>query len=147
MAAEIIEVKTQEQLDECIAIRKEVFVAEQQVPEEEECDEYDNLDAPAFHVLLMLDGQYAATGRVKLLDEFTAKMQRIAVRKPFRGKGTGRVLMVGLEQIARKHGVEKCVLDGQCQAEGFYHSLGYETVSEEPFLDAGIPHVRMEKKL
>ncbi|WP_028545011.1 GNAT family N-acetyltransferase [Paenibacillus taiwanensis] len=147
MAAEIIEVKTQEQLDECIAIRKEVFVQEQNVPDEVECDEYDSLDAPAFHVLLMIDGKYGATGRVKLIDEFTAKMQRIAVRKPFRGLGIGRTLMIGLEQIARAHGVEKCVLDGQCQAEGFYKSLGYETVSEEPFYDADILHVRMEKKL
>lgn len=147
MAAEIIEVKTQEQLNECIAIRKEVFVCEQNVHEEEECDEYDHLDAPAFHVLLMVDGQYAATGRIKLLDEFIAKMQRIAVRRLFRGKGIGRALMVGLEEIARTHGVGKCVLDGQCWAEGFYHSLGYETVSKDPFYDAGILHVRMEKKL
>ncbi|MGZ9587058.1 GNAT family N-acetyltransferase [Paenibacillus marinisediminis] len=147
MAAELIEVKTEEQLQQCIAIRTEVFVKEQNVPMEEECDEYDSLDAPAIHVLLMEDGEYAATGRIKMLDESTAKMQRIAVRQPFRGKGIGRSLMIGLEQIARSHGMEKSMLDGQCHAEGFYQSLGYVTVSEEPFYDAGILHVRMEKKL
>ena len=147
MAAEMIEVKTEEQLQQCIAIRKEVFVDEQHVPIEDECDEYDHLDAPAIHVLLMEEGEYAATGRIKLLDDSTAKMQRVAVRKPFRGKGIGRSLMLGLEQIARTHGLQTSVLDGQCHAEGFYHSLGYVTVSEEPFYDAGILHVRMEKKL
>lgn len=147
MAAEFIEVKTEEQLKECIAIRMEVFVQEQKVPAEEECDEYDALDAPVIHVLVMDEGQYVATGRIKMLDEFTAKMQRIAVRKSMRGKGLGRTLMLGLEQIARSHGMQTSVLDGQCQAEGFYQSLGYVTVSEEPFYDAGILHVRMEKKL
>jgi predicted GNAT family N-acyltransferase len=38
-------------------------------------------------------------------------------------------------------------MDGQCQAEGFYNKLGYVTVSTEPFLDAGILHVRMQKEL
>lgn len=147
MAAEFIEVKTEDQLKECIAIRMEVFVQEQQVPAEEECDEYDALDAPAIHVLVMNEGQYVATGRIKMLDESTAKMQRIAVRKSMRGQGLGRTLMLGLEQIARSHGMQTSVLDGQCQAEGFYQSLGYVTVSEEPFYDAGILHVRMEKKL
>ncbi|WP_028595782.1 GNAT family N-acetyltransferase [Paenibacillus assamensis] len=147
MTSELLEVKTQAQLDACIAIRLEVFVEEQQVPVEEECDEYDKLEAPAYHVLLQQKGEYIATGRIKLLDELTAKMQRIAVRKSYRGQGIGRVLVLGMEQTARVHGVERSVLDAQCQAEGFYQSLGYVTISEEPFYDAGILHVRMEKKL
>lgn len=147
MTAEFIEVKTEEQLKECIDIRFEVFVNEQQVPADEECDEYDSLDAPVIHVLVMDEGQFVATGRIKMLDESTAKLQRIAVRKSERGKGLGRTLMLGLEEIARSHGMKTCVLDGQCQAEGFYQSLGYVTVSEEPFYDAGILHVRMEKKI
>ncbi|CAH8769792.1 GNAT family N-acetyltransferase [Paenibacillus dendritiformis] len=147
MAAEVIEVKSEGQLQQCLEIRKEVFVEEQQVPLEEEIDELDHLDAESNHILITVDGQVAATGRIKWLDETTAKMQRIAVLKPFRGSGIGRSLMVALEQLARSMGAEKSVLDGQCQAEGFYHSLGYVTVSEEPFYDAGILHVRMEKKL
>lgn len=147
MAAEVIEVKSEGQLQQCLEIRKEVFVEEQQVPLEEEIDELDHLDAESNHILITIDGQVAATGRIKWLDETTAKMQRIAVLKPFRGSGIGRSLMVALEQLARSMGAEKSVLDGQCQAEGFYHSLGYVTVSEEPFYDAGILHVRMEKRL
>ncbi|MDU5143189.1 MAG: GNAT family N-acetyltransferase [Paenibacillus dendritiformis] len=147
MAAEVIEVKSEGQLQQCLEIRKEVFVEEQKVPLEEEIDELDSLDADSNHILITVDGQVAATGRMKWLDETTAKMQRIAVLKPFRGSGIGRSLMVALEQLARSMGAEKSVLDGQCQAEGFYHSLGYATVSEEPFYDAGILHVRMEKKL
>ncbi|MBR2569117.1 MAG: GNAT family N-acetyltransferase [Paenibacillus sp.] len=147
MPAEIIEVKTQDQLDACIQIRQAVFVQEQNVPAELEVDEYDRLDAHSMHVLLMMDGQYIATGRIKLIDEFTAKMQRVAVLAAYRGGGNGRSLMLGLEQLARLHGVESCILDAQCHAEGFYQSMGYLTTSDEPFYDAGILHVRMQKKL
>ena len=147
MAAEVIEVKTDEQLQQCLEIRKEVFVDEQQVPMEDEIDDLDTLDAKANHILLQVDGEIAATGRIKWLDESTAKMQRIAVRKLYRGHGIGRSLMLALEQLARSMGATASILDGQCQAEGFYQMLGYRTISEEPFYDAGILHVRMEKKL
>ncbi|WP_195572862.1 GNAT family N-acetyltransferase [Paenibacillus sp. 1001270B_150601_E10] len=147
MPAEIIEVKTEEQLNECLKIRQTVFVEEQKVPAELEVDESDRLDAHSIHVLLMVDGAYIATGRMKLIDEFTAKMQRVAVLSSHRGNGNGRSLMLGLEQVARMHGVESCMLDAQCHAEGFYQSLGYETISKEPFYDAGILHVQMKKKL
>ncbi|UHA74088.1 GNAT family N-acetyltransferase [Paenibacillus sp. 481] len=147
MIAEVIEVATEEQLEQCLNIRKDVFVAEQHVPLDIEVDEYDRLDSECSHMLLQVEGQFAATGRLKWLDGTTAKLQRIAVRKAFRGTGVGRTLMVALEQLARANGATKSVLDAQCQAEGFYQSLGYLTVSEVPFDDANIPHVRMEKSL
>lgn len=67
--------------------------------------------------------------------------------KEYRVKGYGRVLMLALEELARELGLETSILDGQCQAESFYRRLGYEVVSEKPFYDAGILHVRMQKKL
>jgi len=42
--------------------------------------------------------------------------------------------------------IEKIKLHAQTHAEGFYKKLGYVTVSGE-FMDAGIPHVEMVKKL
>ncbi|GAB6929686.1 GNAT family N-acetyltransferase [Paenibacillus sp. JCM 10914] len=147
MAAEIINVTTEEQLEQALDIRKDVFVLEQKVPLDLEIDDYDHLDAEAHHVLIKLEGHYAATGRVIYYNKDSAKMQRIAVRKPFRSKGIGRVLMLALEAQARELKLEYSVLDAQVQAEEFYRRLGYETVSDEPFDDAGIPHVRMTKKL
>ena len=147
MAAEVINVTTEEQLHEALNIRKEVFVEEQKVPEDLEIDEYDTLDADAEHILIQYDGQFAAVGRVTHYNKDTAKMQRIAVRKPYRSKGLGRVLLVAMENKAREMMLQYSVLDAQCQAEGFYEKLGYVTISEEPFDDAGIMHVRMKKEL
>ncbi len=143
----IKKIKTDEALQQAFGIRLEVFVDEQKVPSDLEMDEYDVSPAAARHALLEIDGVPAATGRFIEYEPDTAKMQRIAVRRPYRGKGVGRALMAGLEAWAKEEGYSYSLLDAQCQAEPFYRSLGYETVSQETFLDAGIPHVRMKKTL
>lgn len=146
-AATIIRVQTNEQLERCLDIRKEVFVNEQQVPADMEIDSYDKLGPDVYHVLIEMDGEYAATGRLIYYQNTAAKLQRIAVHKAFRAKGVGTILLLALEELARELGLSQSVLDAQCRAEGFYAKLGYETISTEPFDDAGIPHVRMVKSL
>ncbi|MNB83409.1 putative N-acetyltransferase YjcF [compost metagenome] len=147
MAAEIVRVTTEEQLQLGLNIRKEVFVKEQKVPFEEEIDQYDCIGPDAHHLLVMDGETAAATGRLTYYREGTAKMQRIAVLKEYRDKGYGRVLLLALEELARELGLETSILDGQCQAEKFYTKLGYRVISEQPFYDAGILHVRMQKDL
>ena len=72
---------------------------------------------------------------------------RIAVRKEWRGSGVGALLVRGAHEVLRARlapGESVVVaLDAQVQARGFYERLGYEAVSEDVFLDAGIPHVTM----
>ncbi|WP_067931717.1 GNAT family N-acetyltransferase [Alicyclobacillus kakegawensis] len=145
MRAQVVE--NEEQLAECLAIRREVFVLEQGVPEDLEWDEWDRIGA-CVH-LLVRDGQgiAQATARVKRYDETTAKVQRVAVRRSVRGGGWGRAVMAAAEAAARQLGLRRVVLDAQCQAQAFYEKLGYRVVSSEPFLDAGILHVRMAKEL
>ncbi|MCI3921471.1 GNAT family N-acetyltransferase [Paenibacillus sp. TRM 82003] len=144
---EVIRITTTEQLKKAFQIRIEVFVEEQKVPPEEEMDRYDDSPAAAKHVLLMDGDEPAATGRYIEYKPDTAKMQRIAVRSPYRERGVGRKLMSALEDWAREEGYAYSVLDAQVQAEPFYKKQGYETISTETFLDAGIPHVRMRKPL
>lgn len=147
MAVEIVHVTTEEQLQMGLAVRKKVFVEEQKVPEEEEIDEYDVIGDNAHHFLIMDNGEPAATGRLIYYKAGTAKMQRIAVHQHHRSKGYGRILLLAMEERARELGFEASVLDGQCHAEAFYSKLGYEVISKEPFYDAGILHVRMQKAL
>lgn len=147
MAAEIVHVTSDEQLQLGLNIRKEVFVDEQKVPAEEEIDDYDVVGANAHHILIMDDGQAVATGRLIYYKAGTAKMQRIAVLKEYRSKGYGRILLLAMEELARELGLASSVLDAQCQAQDFYLRLGYEVISSEPFYDAGILHVRMQKAL
>jgi len=143
----ITKIETEAQLRQAFGIRMEVFVEEQKVPADLEMDEYDASPSAAKHLLLSIDGAPAATGRFIEYKPDTAKLQRIAVRLPHRGQGVGKALMQALEGWAKDEGFTYALLDAQCQAEPFYRSLGYEKTSPETFLDAGIPHVRMRKRL
>ncbi|MBU5354317.1 GNAT family N-acetyltransferase [Paenibacillus silvae] len=147
MAAEINYVTTEEELKQALEIRRQVFVIEQQVPEELEIDQYDVISPDVHHVLLYKDGQAVATGRLIYYSKDTAKMQRIAVLESYRSFGYGRVLLLAMEELARELGLTYSLLDAQCQAQKFYDKLGYEVISEEPFYDADILHVRMRKSL
>ncbi|MGF9698878.1 MULTISPECIES: GNAT family N-acetyltransferase [Paenibacillus] len=147
MAAEISYVTTEEQLQQALGIRHHVFVLEQQVPAEIEIDQYDVISPDVHHVLLSTDGKAVATGRLIYYSKDTAKMQRIAVLESHRSFGYGRVLLLAMEERARELGLAYSVLDAQCQAQKFYEKLGYEVISEEPFYDADILHVRMRKSL
>lgn len=144
---QVIRIATPEALELALGVRLEVFVNEQKVPAEEEVDQYDVSPEAARHVLLMDGETPVAAGRFISFAPDTAKLQRIAVRKKYRGQGVGNQLVQALEAWAKEAGFTKSVLDAQCQAEKFYEKLGYRTISEEPFLDAGIPHVRMTKEL
>lgn len=57
-------------------IRKKVFVSEQKYPISVEFDEHDKT---CDHLLLTVDGTPAATARVFMTDEQTAKIGRLAV--------------------------------------------------------------------
>jgi predicted GNAT family N-acyltransferase len=144
---EIIRVHSMEELNQCFIIRKEVFVEEQGVPEDIEIDEFDVSPEACSHTLLLLKSVPVATGRWRSYNEATAKLQRLAVLKSHRGLGFGKSLILALEKQAYEAGFQFSILDGQCHAEPFYHKLGYETISEQPFEEAGIMHVRMRKTL
>ncbi|MBB6638328.1 GNAT family N-acetyltransferase [Cohnella thailandensis] len=139
-------ITTEEQLKQAQYVRNEVFVKEQQVDPELEWDEYDASPAACRHYLATdEDGTPIGASRWKEYEPGIAKLQRIAVLKPYRGRSVGRLLVEAMEEGARREGYSGAVLDAQCSAEAFYHKLGYKTLSPDIFLDAGIPHVRMGK--
>jgi predicted GNAT family N-acyltransferase len=135
------------ELEQCFTIRKNVFVEEQGVPLELEMDEFDVSPDACCHILLKFEGVPAGTGRLITYKEHVAKIQRLAVLQVYRGKGFGGQLIHALEKQARLAGHTSCILDSQCHAESFYAQLGYSVISEQPFEDAGIMHVRMVKSL
>lgn len=141
-------VSTEAQLAQCLDVRRQVFIEEQGVPVELENDQYDKEAQACTHVLIQDEqGLPVATGRWVWYKQGTAKLQRIAVLASHRGQRLGQEVIRLLEQEARRAGASTIVLDSQCHAEAFYAKLGYETISDKPFNDAGIPHVRMEKRL
>lgn len=140
-------------LEACFAVRKEVFVVEQQVPEDLEYDAY---DAGAAHVIAVrADGLPLGTGRLLTGAAAAAKnggddrvgaLGRLAVTKAARGLGVGAALVRAIEDAARARGLTAVDLHAQTHALGFYERLGYAVYGPE-FPDAGIPHRAMRKAL
>jgi predicted GNAT family N-acyltransferase len=125
------------------AVRTRVFVEEQGIPEAQELD---GRDGDAIHAIARADGRAVGTGRLRLVGEETAKMERVSVLPAYRSEGGGRRLVAMLEREARDRGVDRVRLHARTDAEGFYHELGYETKSEL-FQEVGHPHVEMARAL
>lgn len=125
----------------CFAIRSEVFVTEQFVPEN---IEFDGNDDKATHFMIRVNGAPIGTGRVRYVEGGKAKVERVAIRKSHRHKGFGKALMEFIMAHIRKEAkAGKIILSAQQQAIPFYTSLKFTIVSEE-YMDAGIPHKDME---
>ncbi|WP_231584159.1 GNAT family N-acetyltransferase [Domibacillus indicus] len=133
-----------QQREDAYSVRTAVFVEEQNVPPALEIDE---LEEEAVHFVLYNDLQEpCGAGRFRTVGEF-GKVERICVLKEARGHGAGNLIMEAIEQHAKTAGgLAALKLDAQLHAIPFYEKRGYEIVSGE-FLDAGILHKTMIKKL
>ncbi|MEC3840683.1 GNAT family N-acetyltransferase [Bacillus amyloliquefaciens] len=140
---EAIIAKTEKQLNDAFFVRKEVFVKEQHVPEEEEIDQFEDTSE---HIVVYDGGQPVGAGRWRLKDGH-GKLERICVMKSHRSLGVGAIIMRALEKAAEAKGADSFILHAQTQAVPFYEKQGYRVTSGEEFLDAGIPHLEMIKKL
>ncbi len=119
------------------ALRRQVFIQEQNVAEDEE---WDGRDAESVQLLIENhDGEVVATGR--LLPE--GRIGRMAVRKDVRGQGLGAMLMRSFIERSKSLGMKNLVLDAQVHAIPFYEKFAFVVVSDV-FLDAGIEHRRMQ---
>jgi predicted GNAT family N-acyltransferase len=144
-------VTTLDEMNDALAVRRRVFIEEQNVPESLEIDAYDAdpASAPAaLQVVAYVDGRCVATGRL-LLDTHEGEyphVGRVAVLREERGKGYGREIMLTLHKIARERQMPGITLAAQLHAIGFYETLGY-IVRDDVFLDAGIEHRWMDLTL
>ena len=136
-------VETEAERQGAFDLRVRVFVQEQGVPMEEELDEDDET---ATHAIALLDGKPIGTGRVLCMDSGHARIGRMAVERGWRRRGVGGGILLVLEEAARCRGMAESVLHAQTYVEGFYSSHGY-VAEGNPFLEVGIEHVRMSKRL
>jgi len=70
----------------------------------------------------------------------------MAVLPAWRGKGIGSALLEQLTALARECGHRRVALNAQTAALAFYASHGFEPSGDE-FVEAGIPHRAMERRL
>jgi predicted GNAT family N-acyltransferase len=137
------------------ALRHDVFVVGQDVPEELERDD---LDASADHAVALVDGVVVGTGRLvdgRIDDDSrfvpdirgtVGTVGRMAVADTARGAGIGRALLDLLVARAVERGLPAVELHAQLHAKGFYERAGF-TPFGEVYLEAGIEHLGMRREL
>ena len=124
-------------------VRRAVFIEEQNIDEDEE---YDGLDHEALQMVVKNDDQIVGTARVRFLDNSEAKIERMAVLKPFRRRGIGSGMMSFLDNELKVRHIRRVVLHAQYIVIPFYEACGYSTRGS-PFCEAGIKHIKMERQI
>jgi predicted GNAT family N-acyltransferase len=139
---EVRPVRDADEVRAALALRHEVFVVEQRVPIEEEVDRHDDT---ALHLVAIDGARVVATCRL-VGDGETVKLGRMAVAAAARRRGLASALLAEAEVQARARGARRIALGAQTGALAVYERAGYAPYGER-FLDAGIEHLMMEKRL
>ena len=121
-------------------VRRQVFVEEQGISGQLE---FDGLDEEAIHMAVKNGDSVIGTARVRFLADGQAKIERMAILKPFRRKGIGRGVISFLIGELKNRQAKYVILHAQHDVVPFYRSCGFEEVGN-PFWEAGIKHLRMQ---
>jgi len=135
-------VTTPEDILKVMVVRGIVFIEEQEVDWEGEIDEFEE---ESIHFLGECDGQPVAAGRLRILADGRAKLERVAVRKAWRGKGYAREMVEGLLDEAKRLGARNLTLHAQVYLEDFYATFGFERKGGI-FRECEIDHILMTRE-
>ena len=121
------------------AIRRQVFIEEQSVPE---VLEWDEADKTSTHFLATVDNKAVATVRLTV----NGQIGRMAVLPEYRNQGIGSRLLGFVIQTAASQGIKQLYLHAQVAAIPFYAKHGFQ-VNGDVFYEAYIAHREMQMKI
>ncbi|EJL41867.1 MULTISPECIES: GNAT family N-acetyltransferase [Brevibacillus] len=142
----IQKVNSDQEMQDALAVRKAVFIDEQEVPADLEIDEHDQPASGTVHFVAYNEQQPVGASRLRPYEPGVGKIERVAVLKDERGTGLGRQIMIVMEEAAKELGFDSLKLNAQTHAQRFYEKLGYEPHGDV-FDEAGIEHIAMVKAL
>lgn len=126
---------------EILKARAKVFMFEQKIW----YLDMDNVDYTAEHLFLEDNGEVVAYLRAFKGDK-ESEIHIGRVLSVEHNKGLGTKLMNNGFDYFMKNKVKSIVLNSQMTVVRFYEKLGFKAVGDK-FIEAGIPHIRMEKAL
>ncbi|MCX7591512.1 MAG: GNAT family N-acetyltransferase [Kiritimatiellae bacterium] len=103
-------------------------------------------ESDSFHVVALHNNRVVGCVVLKPLGEARVRMRQLCVDPLYRGCGIGKALVQSAERLAAESGFTEVVLHARKQVVSFYEKLGY-TPEGEFFVEVGIPHRRMRKKI
>jgi len=107
--------------------------------------EIDAFEDESIHFLGEVAGQPVATGRLRFLDGGRAKVERIAVRPAWRGRGYARQMVRQVLEHAAGQGAQSLVMHAQVHLEKFYTEFGFGRQGDI-FEECGIDHITMVRE-
>ncbi|CAI2550267.1 Protein ElaA [Apilactobacillus kunkeei] len=132
---------TLEELFEIYRVRSEVFVEEQHIV----YTDPDENDKQSLHVFETDGTNITAYARI-FKDGEHVTFGRVLTTKQVRGTGKGKELLENILKVIKEHFPNtKVEIDAQAHAVGYYEKGGFK-VTSEPFIEAGIDHIKMEYK-
>jgi len=138
-AIQIRKVTEPNDLETVFAIRRKVFVGEQNCPPELEWEHEEESN----HFLATVDGIPAGASRWRKTDK-GYKLERFAVLKNFRGDGVGQALVKAVLNDLPAD-ADYVYLHAQLPALSLYERFNFVKTGPE-FEEAGIRHYKMERK-
>ncbi|PIE75632.1 GNAT family N-acetyltransferase [bacterium DOLJORAL78_65_58] len=137
--AVIREAQTREDFWKVLVVRGIVFMEEQKIGWAEEIDQHED---SCTHFLGEVDGQPVVVGRLRALPGGEWKLERVAVRRAWRGQGLARRMVQAMLAAAAERGAKRLRLHAQVYLADFYASFGFRTEGGI-FQECGIDHVLM----
>lgn len=128
-------------LYQILRLRSEVFVVEQDCAYQD----MDDCDQSALHVSGQLDEKLVCYARLLPpgLKYDGSSIGRVITSLEVRGEGYGKQLITKCIGYCRQRWAgESITISAQHHLENFYSGFGFGTASE-PYLEDGIPHIRM----
>lgn len=117
-------VRRADQHAKAMALRAAVFMAEQSCPYDEE---FDDNDYCATHLLATVDGEPAATIRLRYFADWV-KLERLAVLPRFRKSGARSEVINAAFELARRKGYRQCYGHSQKRLVTFWERYGFSVL-------------------
>lgn len=116
-----------ELIQQAQAIRYQVFTLEQKIPQELDLD---GLDEDSLHALVSEQGKPIATARLKVNQDGSSVMARVAVSEQSRGLGIASKLVSALIEHAKNIGVRSIEIHAHSYLRSYYEKFGFKFIQE-----------------
>ncbi len=137
--------KTKEEFEEYYNLRWSILREPWNQPKGSERDE---LEDKSIHIMAVNEsGKIIGIGRLHKNRADEGQIRYMAVRKNYRQKGIGKMILEELHREAEKLKLRKIILNARENAVGFYEKHGYKNIGKTHTLFGVIPHYRMEYSL
>ena len=129
-----------EEVQSIFSLRSEVFIVEQECP----FQDVDGRDPEADHLLLYDNNILCGYTRIFTKNRYfkEASFGRTVVKKKYRGKGYGHVLVKESIKYLKNKKESPIKISAQSYLKRFYTSHGFTATGEE-YLEDNIPHTAM----